>query len=178
MIAKRWLVCERTTRWTAALRILLEPHQSSARRGRVLLDEVRTLQECTSRTREISITLVFVEVTTTNVAQVLSWLADISCSMPRCQYIALVDHQFDLFDTVIAEQRANAATSETVAALREAGATDVVLSPRQLKSILPSANCVGQSASSPEFAGPEPGQSVEAWAWNLLPWQDEGRPVG
>lgn len=178
MSAARWLICERSTRWAAALRILLEPHRSPARRGGISLNEVRTLQECTPRIREAAIALVFIEVTPTNVAHVLSWLADVSCSQPRRQYIALVDYQFEAFDTTTAGQRASFATSETVAALREAGAADVVFSPRQLKSILPVAKPVQQNATTPEFARAELGQSVEAWAWSLLPWQEAGRPVG
>jgi hypothetical protein len=177
MSTARWLVCERTSRWAAALRIALE-QCVPPKRASITLDEARTLKECTSKLRESSIRLTFVEVTPANLAQTLTWLAEKSCNHQRCTLIALVDYQFHVLDTATAADRFGIAIAEVVAALREAGAADVVLSPRQLKLVLPPISNDRRHMPLPESAGPELGQSVEAWAWSLLPWQDTGRPVG
>jgi hypothetical protein len=178
MITSRWLICERTGRWAAALRIALEQRPFGDRHAPVTLDEVRTLHDCASKLRETTRSLGFVEVKPRNLIHALAWLAEVSILHRRCAFVALLDYQFPTADIANSAATQGAVTSEIIAALREAGAADVVLSPRQLTSVLPQMLDLRPLTTLPPFAGPEPGQSVEAWAWSLLPWQDAGRPVG
>jgi hypothetical protein len=64
------------------------------------------------------------------------------------------------------------------AALREAGAQEVIYSPRRMNNILPLIELYLSKHAGNDFPLPKPHQSFENWAWSLLPWQDVRRPLG
>jgi hypothetical protein len=148
-----WIVCERTNRWAPALRIAL-PRSGP---DYVSVSEVRSLAELSERIEETTNFVALVEVTRANLDAVLSWLATNSHGNNGA-IIAAVDHDLSI--------------SAVSAALREAGAIDVFNSPRRLQSAirlggLAHAEATHHSRSSK----PQVGQSLEAWARSLLPWQ-------
>jgi hypothetical protein len=164
MITPHWIICERSSRWAAALRTALE-RQSTRDAATTPLDEVRNLADLSARLDEFPSSLVLVEVTLKNFDATLAWLAETIRRNPQVKAAVLLDHDF------CGNQ------AEAAAALREAGAAEVVLSPRQLQPVL----SLGQHFASKTRAAAHSlaaNQSIEKWAWSLLPWQDARRPVG
>lgn len=158
-----WVVCERSSRWAAALRAAL------ARRAvsddfTVDLHEVRNLDELTARLGTLPNTFAYIEVTSKNFEATLAWLAAATRnSEPRA--VAMLDRDF-------------ADASEVASVLREAGALEITCSPRQLQHVMQLGRCCAEVPANGSGRKPAPGQSIDEWAWRLLPWQDARRPLG
>jgi hypothetical protein len=164
MIKPHWIVCERSNRWAAAVRIALA-RQSPRDAVPQSLDEVRNLADLTTRLHEFPTSLVLLEVTLKNFDATLAWLSETTRRSSHMRAAALLDHGFS-------DNRVEVAT-----ALREAGAAEVVLSPRQMQPVLSLGHHFAsktRDAALPLTAD----QSIEKWAWGLLPWQDTRRPLG
>lgn len=152
----QWVVCETSGRWTAALRIAL------ARRAARLnftprIVEVRSLAELAVQVRERADFLGLVEVRRENFSAVLEFLAN--AASRRHRFTVLLDN------TQLQQQRLAAD------ALWEAGAIEVIGSPRNLHIILSlaeahAAHCSKRIAPSLEV------QTLAERAWAALPWQD------
>jgi len=175
MITPHWIICERSGRWAAALRTALA-RQLPQGTAIALLDEVRTPADLNARLQEFPRSLVLVEVTRTNFDAILQWLADATRRGPDVIAVALLDYGFS-GRTVLARNANRDNQAEVATALREAGAMDVVLSPRHLQPVL----SLGRHFPSKNSRIPArlaADQSIGKWAWNLLPWQDARRPLG
>jgi hypothetical protein len=165
-----WIVCERSGRWAAAVRAALgRSAWSPSAVPRVY--EVRQLVEMKERLAERPDGLALVEVQRENFGDTLTWLAKASQENRSARFVALVDRGVwgSVEQGAVSRQRNRRLV---VAALREAGAADVVTSPRQLGGIL----ALGErhaSLRATECGGPTPEISIADWAWASLPWQAE-----
>ncbi len=114
-----WIVCERTSRWAAALRWALTDGDAAPR-----LRELRQLAELDTEIAARPGATVAIEVHRGNFAPVLAWLSRPCIHQQGARLAALVD-------------RSLADDSESVVgALLEAGAVAIALSPRRLEEVL------------------------------------------
>jgi hypothetical protein len=160
-----WILCERTTRWAAALYTALARAQSPASPPH--LSEARSLTELASRLADRTASLVLVEVSRANLGEVLSFLADSTSRHSEARFAALLTSDFSHHAT---DQE------DATAALFEAGACEVANSPRRLQGIL----ALGQRQVelTAARAAPAANLPLEAAALAQLPWQDDGGPIG
>jgi hypothetical protein len=109
------------------------------------------------------------EVTQENLNNVLTWLADAHRRGHQRVQIALLDLER------ASESHAGESTIDArqlmVDALREAGATDVIESPRQSHVILDLARRHARRTESSSL-NDAANQSIADLAWSSLPWQD------
>ncbi len=165
-----WIVCERSGRWATALRAALGrsgwPPSSVPR-----IFEVRQLGELATRLDARPSDMALVEVQRAHVFEVLEWLAEAGRLYRRARLVALVDRGvWESLDTDSAAGRRD--RQPMIDVLREAGAAEVVTSPRQLQGILE----LGRrhaSLRAAGFDGPSARMSIAEWVWASLPWQAE-----
>jgi hypothetical protein len=166
-IPQHWIVCERSGRWTAALRIAFSRLAEAQTIPR--LYEVRTLGELLTHLDEHGCDLALIEVGMENLAEVLQLLMRSGARLAQC--VALLEDSHD-------QRRQSAAAShepdtQPIADLLwEAGAAEVVESPRQLRGLLALHNRLA-AARGPIMGGVAERQSFAEWAWSTLPWQDQ-----
>jgi hypothetical protein len=164
MTGHPWIVCERSSRWVSALRMTLaEPARQPAHSTAII--EVRGLTELTDCFKEHPTGFVLVEVMPINFEAVLTWLAAAANRDSRVAVVGLLEFpasQSDLPATV----------------LREAGAIDVIHSPRQIRPVLALGERHVSRRRTVTSIHCQANQSFENWARSLLPWQDAGRPLG
>jgi hypothetical protein len=133
--------------------------------------EVRQLGELATRLDTRPDDMALVEVQRANLFDVLEWLAEVGRLYRRARLIALVDRGvWESLETDPATGRRE--RQQVVDALRAAGATEVITSPRQLQGIL----ALGRRHASLRAAGldgPPAQMSIAEWAWASLPWQAE-----
>jgi hypothetical protein len=148
MSRAEWIVCERTSRWAAALRLELAQDDPAPR-----LRELRHLSELDA---EISArpAIVAIEVHRGNFAAVLHWLSRTRVRQQLTRCAALLD-------------RSLASDSESVIGpLLEAGAVAIAPSPRRLDDVL------ALERFQSEIAGiSSPHESVLDQLRASLPWQ-------
>lgn len=167
-----WILCERSPRWTAALR-LARARQSSSSLTRIC--EVRNLRDLAATLDARPHSLVLIEIVPTNLAAVLAWLADASRRYSWARFAALLDGEFGQPLSIhLAQSRDD--RQDAIDALAEAGAAEFALSPRHLRGILALARRHQTWLAS--HATPPDNLSIDAWAWSLLPWQDSATRVG
>jgi hypothetical protein len=144
-----WIVCARSSRWAAALRMELESQQLPFR-----LREVRFLSALDDELAEYAHAVVAVEADRGNFADLLRWLSAARDRHPSTRIVALLDRS--LADDVVA----------VCDVLVEAGAEAIAASPRRLAGILAlgvqHATLAGNRGQS---------ASLEASVWAALPWQ-------
>jgi hypothetical protein len=163
-----WILCETSSRWAAALRMALERH-ARPDECQHRLHETRSLVELSEYLPQRPGSLALIEVHRANLSDVLIWLTahDGRCGQPRC--VALLDRslQADPWDAAALESDARQDVSD---ALREAGAVDVLVSPRHLEPLLE----LGRRHAA-SMAQQRPGDiaapSLTARARASLPWQ-------
>lgn len=144
-----WIVCERTPRWSAALRMALAAEDAAAR-----LIEIRMLSELDAAIAGRPHAVATIEVHAGNFAAVLNWLPAARDRHTTASFAALVDSSL------------SGVSDGTVATLSEAGAQAVAASPRRLEAVLALGRKHGQlSASSGR------GSTVLDEVWASLPWQ-------
>jgi hypothetical protein len=130
------------------------------------LVEVRALSDLSERLVARSGSLVFLEVTTANLALVLTFISE-RAPNGSPYFVALLDG---------ASFNSRAATEHAIDVLREAGACEFASSPRQLVGPLTVARRHAALVSTCE---PQPADlPFEAWAWSQLPWQDDLAALG
>lgn len=157
-----WIVCERSGRWAAALRVALR--RSSWLTSAVpRLYEVRQLGEMTERLDTRPDAIALVEVQPTSLGDVLDWLTRSRRELRQAHFAALLDRSAALHPRD---------RKSVIDVLREAGAAEVITSPRQLAAVL----ALGQrhaALRAVESGRLMPGMSMAEWAWSSLPWQRE-----
>jgi hypothetical protein len=149
-----WIVCEKSGRWAAALRIALDQETSIVHGPRIL--EVRSLAELDAAMNKRSARLGFVEVRPDNLGAVLEILTN--GPHQNVRYVALLD------DALAGHQL-------VADVLWEAGAAEVIDSPRRMRPVLKFAELTAAvhtilPARTNEL------ESIAERAWAALPWQD------
>jgi hypothetical protein len=146
MTTPNWIICERSTRWAAALRMALS-HQSGSPTGLTKLHEVRGLGELTDQLKLHAGSVVLIEVTPENLEATLTWLAATTSQATRLAAIALLDYRrtdnhVPRWLGVDRQGSPSYRRDIVAAALREAGAMDVIDSLREIRPFLHWANCM------------------------------------
>jgi hypothetical protein len=160
-----WIVCERSDRWAAAIRAAFLRTPGSKIPPR--LYEIRNLNELKAAWNDHPHSITFVEVGPDNLPQVVDLLSGASC---RCEsrIVALVDYSL-WKDAESTFGKSDNGIGRIADMLREAGATDVLESPRRLQGLLQ----LRERLISPYTASPAMDHSsIHEWAHSLLPWQD------
>ena len=144
-----WIVCERSNRWAAALRMELESMQLPYR-----LREVRFLSALDGELNELTTVLAAIEADRGSFAELLRWLPTARDRHPDVRVVALLDRSLaDDMDAVCD-------------VLVEAGVELIAPSPRRLAGII---NLGVQQAAS--AGNSRRRTSLEASVWDTLPWQ-------
>lgn len=151
-MAQKWLICEESGRWAAALRTAFGRRDDAWSRPR--LTEVRNLAELANLPREREANLILMEVGTARVTRVLDLAARLNSQ--GVPFVALLKD---------AAERAPLGDL-----LWEIGAVEVVSSPRDLRGLLELYTRL--AARSPVGSDKHfDQQSFTDWAWSVLPWQ-------
>jgi hypothetical protein len=160
-----WVVCESTGRWTAALRTMFA-RQLKRRTAGVRLYEVRRLAELAARLDESSSIFGLIEVRRDNFGEVLEFLGRAG-QQSKQQFVALLGSDLRLS----LGKQAQHGESSPIDAIWEAGAADVIRSPRLLSGLFVWAGC--QTASFPIWMDDRvtTDDSIGAHAWAALPWK-------
>jgi hypothetical protein len=165
-----WIICERTGRWAATLRIgaaRRSPKTGSAPR----IYEVRSLDELADSLAARPLSLTFLEVHTSNVGNLLQWLASNSPRFPRARFVALLDRMITE-RTDSGGKQSSVESRDVVAALLEGGAAEIAVSPRRLQHIFAFADKHAESVR--QLRQPlAKSQSITDWARSKLPWQND-----
>jgi hypothetical protein len=174
----RWIVCERTSHWAAALRTALI-RASGSQPPSVLIAEVRNIVQLGGELRRCRCDLALVEVTSKNFETVLAWLAAFAHRGSQLRVVALLDR--DLGDVTCGDsQLRKTRRTEIADALREAGAAAVIHSARDLQAARDlGLRTFAQASADASLSDcrPTADQSLQDWARRILPWQDASRPV-
>lgn len=126
-----WVVCERTGHWAAALRTALDRAGWTPALATRLF-ELRRLDELAARLESHPDAFALVAIERATLGDVLGWLVQMSQTHRQTRFIALLDRDVWESDSSPRRHRRQSA----IDALREAGASDVVTSPRQLHGLL------------------------------------------
>jgi hypothetical protein len=145
-----WIVCERTSRWAAALRLELSHRNLPSR-----IRETRTLAELDSELAARPNCLAAVEVHRGNFADALAWLSSV-----RSRYCATLCAS--LVDRSLVED-----LDEVCDVLSEAGVQAIATSPRRLDEVL----ALGQRHER-KLGEIDNDLPLTAQVWASLPWQE------
>jgi hypothetical protein len=162
-----WIVCEQSGHWAAAMRTEFARSPSVPFVPRLL--EVRSLTELTERLVEQENCLGLIEVRHVNLAEVLKLLSGAAARRPA-RFVALLDR------SLRQSSRANSTprdmhVNEIVDALWEAGAAEVIETPRHLSGLIAISKRVA-NADRPTSGRSVEGEPIEDWALSFIPWQD------
>jgi hypothetical protein len=163
---QKWVVCEESGRWTAALRMAFArlPKARSTPR----LYEVRSLGGLSTHLDKNGRDLTLIEVSRENLTEVVQLLMRRG---PRLsQFVALLEEAAPRRHTAAAIH-GEPGTQPIADLLWEAGAADVVESPRQLRGLLSLHNRL-DTVRSPILGSFAERPSFSDWAWSTLPWQE------
>jgi hypothetical protein len=164
------LVCERTGRWAAALRVgVARQIRNSSREAQIY--EARSLDELAERLATRTHSLALLEVHLSTLGKLLPWLADHSRRLPRIRFVALLDDALGIAANREIKQLSGP-SQDVVAALLEAGAADFAHSPRRLQHVFALAERHAAIVADANRQ-PKPAQSIADWAWSQLPWQTD-----
>ena len=163
-----WLVCERSGRWAGALRTVLARRESDAGVNHRVY-ESRSLSELDDQTDRSPISIRLLETTRQNLADALAHFVAAGIRFPATPLVALVDSES--FRSPASSPAASSDLQSAVDALREAGAAEVIYSPRQIDLVINFglrhfSRCAKTAALTAES------QSIHDWAWSLVPWQE------
>lgn len=163
-----WLICGTTGRWAASLRLALvrklalDAHTQLPRHIR----EVYSVCACDSALQEHCDAIVLVEIRSENLAEALHLIA--TCLDRKTPAFALLGeslHQQNLTRHVSRNDR-----EAIIAAIGEAGALDVLDTPRQIARVL---EVVARGiAARPAIAAAADLATLAEFAQAALPWQD------
>lgn len=160
-----WIICERTSRWAAAMRVSLDRDFVA---GGAHVYEVRNLRDLSARLAARPDALVAIEVDRANLAEVLFWLAGAAQRFPCARYVAMID--WPLAEDRQAGLRSDEAR-EVEQALVEAGAMLVERSPRQCSTLVALACRHAAVRSAERVVGAHDDLSPVDEVWASLPWQ-------
>lgn len=166
-----WVLCEPSTRWASAIRTAIA-RDWSKRDGRIRLREVRRLDELTEQLSATPRCLVLVEANRTNITQILDWLADARQNFRRARIVVLLANDIATSTRDPASLNQNA-RDDVLYALGEAGAVEIIDSPRRLRGLMELGRRYAALASDEpvaQIAGETP--SLAALKPSL-PWQAE-----
>jgi hypothetical protein len=163
-----WIVYEQSSRWAAAFRMAF--NRSAHRDGcEHRLHELRRLAELSEILTERPAALAAIEVRRDNFRDVLTWLVTNQRHGSASRCVAMVDRSME-------QDRGDLTTKdptslyEIIDALHEAGAVDVVVSPRRLGPLIE----LGRRHAARVALEPirdVTASSITARAWASLPWQ-------
>lgn len=142
MQSARIIVCEKTGSWAAALRRALSP-------TRHRVHETRSLAECRRELAQSPASLIAVEVTMENCETLLERLLDLTRRFPKARAITFGSRALKPLECLV----------------REAGATDVLLSPRRIAD---AARLIERHVAQATGDQLPFRQAI----WNRLPWSD------
>ncbi|SRR5258706_15866138 len=140
------ILCEKYSRWAAAFRRELRkpPHEAA-----IKIMEVRSLAQCERELHASPHSMAAVEVIPQNLAAVCRSLRACSDLFPHVRFVALAARGMEPQELT----------------LREAGAIQVIFSPRSLASLR-------RMASRHLARAPQEGLKLEEAIRNRLPWQE------
>ena len=164
-----WIICERTGRWAAALRVGFARRSQTGPAPRIY--ESRSLDELAERLTARPRSLTLLEVHASNLAKLLQWLAQNSQQFPRARFVAVLDRMLAVRPDSSSEQ-SSVESQDVVAALLESGAAEIAVSPRRLQHIFVLADRHAASVSSLRRP-PAEAQSITDCARSRLPWQTD-----
>jgi hypothetical protein len=167
MNENEWIVCERTSRWAAAIRVAAARQPSTAVSARRIY-EVRTLDDLAEHLRVRPASLALVEVHTGNLGSVMLWVATCTQRFPRACFVGLFDGMTHLRSNSRSVSASDA--KDAIDALIEAGAAEIATSPRHLQHIFSLAAKHDAAVANSQQRSEEP-PSIANWAWSLLPWK-------
>lgn len=170
MLSCDWIICERTNRWAAALRLALD-RQGAMGGAHYRLRETRHLDDGLLALVQSPDSLVAVEVHRQNLHDTLTWLALAERRFPRSRCIALVDRSLAFGDAAGGRSRRSDSRSDLCNALREAGATEIAHSPRDLAVTMELARRHFAVVSRWRESDAANRSHVEQ-VWSALPWQE------
>jgi hypothetical protein len=165
-----WIICERTGRWAAAMRVTAARHAWMPGRAPRMY-EVRSLEELADRLTARPVSLGLLEGHAANLGNVLRWLTDNSRRFPRAQFVALLDPTLGVRASS-GGKLLHVDPHEVVDALFEAGAAEIAVSPRYLQHIFALADKHAAIVAGRERHSGH-SESIAEWAWSLLPWQSD-----
>jgi hypothetical protein len=139
MSAAHVIICERTSRWATAVRRQLPPD--------IRVAQVRGLASCASELVAAPASLLVVEATCRNFAEVLEFGSDVARRYPHARLAVMADHELRPWQWT----------------LHEAGAAYVAVSPRELTGF-------GRLAANHFARVPRGRASFAASVWAELPW--------
>ena len=163
-----WIICERSNRWAAALRLAGERDTAA---GGVChrFREVRSLSELPPELARQPASLIALEVSERNLIAVLAWLSAALRRFPQLRCVALLDRSLSSANQSDRSRDKNSQRDIAVA-LREAGAWEVVESPRRLEPLLQFARRHANVAARHDAFLAENRPFTER-VWATLPWQ-------
>jgi hypothetical protein len=164
-----WIVCERRGQWAAAMRMAVARGPAEAPDAPRMY-EVRSLDELNERLAVRPDSLALIELHAGNLPHVLNWASTRRKMHPNGRFIAFMDRALESEDApgALPVNR----RSRLVDMLLEAGAVEIVFSPRQVQRILPIAYRHAETWNTRRLAR-STHESIEDWAWSLVPWQTQ-----
>jgi hypothetical protein len=139
----RWLICEKTGSWAAALRWASDV-------GAPRLHETRSLVDCREELQRWPASFLVLEATSTGAESVVRLVDELKRSFSRSSAVVVAERQLAPWEGL----------------LREAGAIEVVFSPRRL-------HLIAGLAARHLARIPRPRQSLRRAIWSRLPWSPE-----
>jgi len=153
-----WILCERSTRWVAALRTAFRRQPLGLREPRIF--EVRHHRDLAAEIAARPDGYFMIEVDSATLPAILELLATANPRHPRAQFAALLAGD-------LAE--ATAKRSLAIEALFELGVDAIAASPRQLGEVLAVGRRQGELMAAK--ASQSRLKSLQDWAREQLPWQ-------
>jgi len=148
MTQPRLIVCERTNQWAVALRWALSG-------SGIRVYETRRWTDCWQELASSPSTLLALELRRTNLAEIVRGLVESHRCYPQSGAVVLARRELRDCEWI----------------LREAGALQVIFSPRDLSSVVRLAHHFCEQPSPPAA-------SFHAWVWDRMPWKDLRRHQG
>ena len=162
-----WIVCERSGRWAAALRIAIARENPPVTAS---IHEVRSLPELTSRLDVQLHSLALIEVERDQVESVLLWLAAASRRFANARFAAALGYTLTAGELAPPSSTDDRQTIDD--ALMEAGAAEIVHSSRRLHALLVLGRRHASFSAALSQSLQQGKPSVATAAWASLPWQD------
>lgn len=163
------IICEQTNRWVSAVRLVFE-RDVSGDEANCRIRETRVLDELTTELAGRPASIAAIEIRDGNLDEVLAWIANAQHRFPQARAIALLDRSLTTTRQGVRPSEEQSAR-DVCNALYEAGATEVIESPRRLQPLLELVRRHMNIASRREAELAE-NLPLTDRLWSTLPWQD------